>query len=951
MNIRVIGILLVSVCLCPFTAGAAKPPPTIGSLSGQTVQLPPDPPITDAERLARENYRQFLNLSGTDPQLAAEALRRLGDLELEAGETEDLNHGVDQLRASTYAKAVQLYRQLLEQHPDFPRNDLALYQLARAQESSGDPLAALATLDQLVAHHPHTPLLNEAQFRRGEILFSHARYDEAEHAYVEVLALDAAAPQPGEFHEQALYKRGWALFKQDRYEDDLASFFELLDGRFANIPAAAVDQRLDALSRPARELIDDGLRVMSLSFSNLEGEKSLRKSMQQRSDMQYGHLLYLSLAALYMDQKRYSDAAGVLMGFVDAQPLHTRAPYLYMQAVAYLDEGHFPTEVLAAREGFVRRFGLDQPFWKAQPAAPDDPANAPVVAYLRESVWMLAQHYHALAQAQAKSKDTTLAEREQNYHLAADWYRLYLTYFPHDAQAPNSQFLLGEVLFESGDYAAAVDAYEATAYNYPPHAHSAEAGYAALLAYQRHEATLSGDAKTAWRRRGLDAQLRFASNFPDDAHAIATRVNAAEGLFAIGALTDAVAAATPVTIAPKATAEQRRVAWLVIGHANFDGHDFAHAETAYLEVRRLDQLAGRHDAQISERIAASIYRQGELARDSGRSDVAAATFLRVGQVVPEATIRATAEYDAAQAYMAAGQTAAAIPVMQAFRRDHTDSPLASQVTANLALAYLQTNDTAAAAQEFERIADNPGNSKDERKEALLQTAKLYRERKDETAEARILELFVKRYPDAFDQSLEAQQRLIDLAVARHDSTTAFDLSKRLIAFDASAGAKRTDRSRYLAAHATLSLAQPVRDAFLAIRLTAPLKDSLRRKKARMEEALAAYGKAVDYGVADVLTEATFELGEIYYGLAKALYASDRPKGLDADAKEQYDLLLQEQAFPFEEKAIELHEANAKRAREGIYDDWVRKSYASLATLVPARYARPEHGEPYVEAIR
>ncbi|MCS6946781.1 MAG: tetratricopeptide repeat protein, partial [Steroidobacteraceae bacterium] len=78
-------------------------------------------------------------------------------------------------------------------------------------------------------------------------------------------------------------------------------------------------------------------------------------------------------------------------------------------------------------------------------------------------------------------------------------------------------------------------------------------------------------------------------------------------------------------------------------------------------------------------------------------------------------------------------------------------------------------------------------------------------------------------------------------------------------------------------------------------------------------------------------------------------ASERPKKLDKDALEQYDLLLEEQAFPFEEQAIELHEANAARAREGWYDAGVRASFAALAELKPARYAKSEAGlQPGVE---
>jgi hypothetical protein len=78
--------------------------------------------------------------------------------------------------------------------------------------------------------------------------------------------------------------------------------------------------------------------------------------------------------------------------------------------------------------------------------------------------------------------------------------------------------------------------------------------------------------------------------------------------------------------------------------------------------------------------------------------------------------------------------------------------------------------------------------------------------------------------------------------------------------------------------------------------------------------------------------------------------SERPSDLDDLALEQYELLLEEQAFPFEEKAIELYEANTTRAAEGIYDEWVKMSFAALAELLPARYAKVERSEDVVTAL-
>ena len=84
------------------------------------------------------------------------------------------------------------------------------------------------------------------------------------------------------------------------------------------------------------------------------------------------------------------------------------------------------------------------------------------------------------------------------------------------------------------------------------------------------------------------------------------------------------------------------------------------------------------------------------------------------------------------------------------------------------------------------------------------------------------------------------------------------------------------------------------------------------------------------------TQSSFEIAELYRQLGADLMASERPKNLTAEELEQYDLLLEEQATPFEEQAIKLHEANAARARDGVYDDGVKASYAALAKLLPAR---------------
>jgi tetratricopeptide (TPR) repeat protein len=224
---------------------------------------------------------------------------------------------------------------------------------------------------------------------------------------------------------------------------------------------------------------------------------------------------------------------------------------------------------------------------------------------------------------------------------------------------------------------------------------------------------------------------------------------------------------------------------------------------------------------------------------------------------------------------------------------------------------------------------------------LWQAAELYAAIPDLPAARRAYGDYVARFPAPFAPAIEARHELAELAAKAADGADRRRWLDDLIAADAAAGAGRTDRSRFLAAGAALEIARPLDGAARTVKLAAPLDRSLLAKKQALEAALAGYGRAAEYGIAAVTTEASFAMADLYRHLGQSLLESERPGDLSAEELEQYDLLLEEQAFPFEEKAIGIHEKNARRAAEGVYDDWVRRSYAALAEMKPARYARVE----------
>ena len=928
--------VFVAVSLFGTAADAAvKKKDTIKSLEKKRVKIRPGNVILDSNDLARDNYRAFLDLVTDDPELRAEAMRRLGDLELESTEADQLAENIESLESSGYDSAVSLYQQLLEAYPDYRRNDTVLYQLARAYEIGGRTDEALDILNELVESFPDTALIDEVQFRRGEMLFLRKDYNNAEAAYQDVRTYGEAS----RFYEQALYKLGWSQFKLAWHEDSLEPFFELLDRKVRGIDIGEGEQRLAGLKRAERELVEDTFRVLSISFSYMEGAKSIDSFLQSRQNPAYSHVIYSNLGDLYLEKERYVDAAETYEAFVAQDPYHPKAPILQAEVIEAYKRGGFPSLVLDGKKGFVERYGMDGEFWLRNSLE----ENQGVATYLKANLTDLAQYYHAEAQKDGKKSD---------YQEAANWYRKYLAYFPGQADSANTNFLLAEILFESEDYEAATAEYERTAYAYVDHEKSAEAGYAAILSYREHEKVLSGAAKDDWHKRYLDSGLKFADTYPNHPESGAVLTTVAEDLFAQNEFDLAIAVGQAVVAKqPPVEPKQSRTAWTVIAHSQFDLGNFGEAERAYYSLQNFtpvdDTAAG---TEIQDRIASSIYKQGEQARDGGDLETAVMHFTRLGQVVPDSDIRATAEYDAAAALINLQAWDRASGVLEKFRSDYPDSEFTDDVTQKLAVTYLESGQSDQAAREFERIANADSSNEEVRREALWKASDLYKQAGAVAGEQRVLNDIVSRYPDPLVESIEARYRLLQIAEQTGNEQDRVARLRDLVTADANAGAQRSDRTRFLAAGASLELAEPARERFRVVKLTQPLADSLKLKKSLMEDVIAAYTGAADYGVAEVTTAATFRLGEVYEQFSSDLMDSDRPSDLDADALEQYELLLEEQAFPFEEKAIDLYTANANRASDGVYDEWVRKSFARLAGLMPARYAKKERSEDVVTAL-
>jgi hypothetical protein len=349
---------------------------------------------------------------------------------------------------------------------------------------------------------------------------------------------------------------------------------------------------------------------------------------------------------------------------------------------------------------------------------------------------------------------------------------------------------------------------------------------------------------------------------------------------------------------------------------------------------------------LNELVASSIYEQAKyqksLASDKA-DELAIKHYLRLGKVIPNSKYRANAEFDAANLLLARESWSRAIGVLTQFKQQFPLHQYTSTIPAKLALSYENLADWSQAAQQLLVMVANEKNS--ELKRESQYTAAEYYLKAGDLANAIInFRTYAHQYPKPFAVAQEVRFKMSEFYRETKEPNTRYFWYRKLISShqkQAKISAINLDRSRYLASYAAFYLGQAHQQTFKQTKLKVPLNKSLKRKQVAMKRAIHYYQLVFTWQLAEFVPQANYSIGQIYRNLAVDVMKSERPENLDELALEEYEFVLEEIAYPFEEKAIEIHQANAERAWSNIYDQWVKESLAVLAEMEPAKYNKYE----------
>lgn len=878
---------------------------------------------TDTAERARKAYADYLRNSGSTARFRVDALSRFAELELNSARDDRQEQNAVADEAGTRAEissVIELLSAALLTYPDAENNDILLYQLAKAYAQTGESEKSLAYLKRLVDEFPGSQFYAEAQFRIGEDAFSRGDYGGAEHAYTEVIL----SPKNGTFHEKALFKRGWSRFKQLYYREALEDGFEAISlhgfGSSQGLPAS------DA------EVFSEYFRLLGLGFYYLGGVKAIRSYFADKAGYQYIYHVYASLGDVYFKQERFSDAVQVYQQFVAHHPHSSSVPYAFLEEIRTWQQSGFENKVHDAVERFFQAFGKDSEYWRGVDEHSE--VGRRVRAGLKKYIAMMARHYHGKYQA---------APTDGAFRDAETWYGRYFDAYAEDGRDEQMAFMFAELLAQHGDYERALGYYEVAAFREDTILHM-ESAYASVLLSEKLF-SLHPEHKQ-YLRKMISYSLRYVRANPGDNHVRELTARVARTAYESGEFLSALELAEGFFAQPS----NDHLLWEVVdvaAQSYFSLGRFEETERIYATKLEGEAPDAKLRTELVEKRALAVYRQGDAALSDNDRSGAVFHYSRISADMPDSKIAPAGLYEAIALEIQAKRWREAIALIQRFQRLYPEHEHGADIARKLSVAYLQTDQGQKAAQELERLSGMHADTQ-LRAAALWNAAEIYIDTREFESAIHAYEEYVRRFTKPFPQYMEALYQLVELHGEHGSKKAQAGWLGKIVAADRSAPDElRTERTKYLASMAYLRLGNRHQERFMKLDLTLPLKDSLQRKKSAMEEAVRLYGGASRYGVLDVVSEATYQTAAIYAAFSKALLDSVRPPDLSEEELAQYEVLLEEQAFQFEDKVIELHEINLARTRGGGFDRWIERSLNELKVIFPEKYDREPKQDAFI----
>ena len=339
-----------------------------------------------------------------------------------------------------YTIALQYYRRVLKEDPNYYRKDEVMYYLAKGalleSKLKHDPSLrreGIKELRRLIQEFPKSRLVPKAYLALAETYFDHGEFTSAKAYYEKILDNYPNSPM----YNYVLYKLGWVYYNLDMYDKAIKKFQQVVESVSKQRSKIEFrEQALNDLVVVYAELDDGWDRAKNYFFSVLPKKEAWKKLH--------------ALAEYYVGKEMIPQAVRAYREFIQEEKTTPQVLEYYKTIMSMYRNINDYDDAEKLLNEILQYFDKKGPWWTAN-------KNRPKVLkacddFIEEHILWLATYYHEKAQ---KKNDKKL------YAKAAEWYRKYLKRFPNSKNAYVVNFYYAEILYsQMHDYAEAAKQYQ-----------------------------------------------------------------------------------------------------------------------------------------------------------------------------------------------------------------------------------------------------------------------------------------------------------------------------------------------------------------------------------------------------------------------------------------------------------------------------------------------------------
>ncbi len=822
----------------------------------------------------------------------------------------------------TFEKALKINRQIIEEHSDVPFINKVLYRTGICLFETGKRDSAKQIFLKVTNESPDSTYFADLLFRLGECFFDEGDYEQAIHAYKQILG-DWKSP----FFAMALYKIGWCHYRLNHYSDAISTFYYLLND--INI-LENINSELLGITQI--QLKDEIMEYITISFSDFGGAASLFNFIESMGGSSYTPFLLHKLGNIYLKRDFYEDAIDALALLINKFPYYERLPEIFMvffecyETMGDMNKAYMLHDELIAYCGPKSK-------WSQLHKSPED--REIFNSTLKEIDYRIATPLLSTA-------DSLYATR--NYREGIEKYSYFLKIFKTDERADHASFCLGECYFNLAQYENAAMAYKNIVLNIPKSQLRDDAAYNYIVCYDkvfdRSKLSLDDNSVSIKQTKELKDLILACHNFlkwcPRSNKEPEIKLKLGEifyrkKLYDIGE--KYVRSALVSIMKHKKGLEHKTNALNLLAQLNFKQEKFRNTELLSNLLIKENPDSAELVERSNKMLASTSFKIGEKLKSRGKNELAAWKFEQAASKSSDPNIAEASLFEAAIQYEQAKEHSRAALKFEAFYKKYPRSEHVKEAIYRAALLREKMEQYQLASRNYITLYElTPGTA--EGSAALLSAGLAYEKDRDWYSMTETLKRFVMKYPTDYDHIFEAMFK-IGYAYEQQGIIHQANLEyKKLLNKYDKLKASGEFADEYYAAEATFRLAEIEHINFKTIKLAPPLQVNLKRKQTKFNDLLKFYVDVAKFNIAEWTTAAFYKLGLAYEEFCQDILESPAPPNLQGEDLETYWTTINQQwVIPLQKEALKYYQTNEKLAAENnLTNEWIDKTKVRILFL-------------------